>query len=132
MAPRMGPYQHALIKDLLRLGATQAECASAAGCTIRSIASIRRNLRVFGSTRAPVNGKGGQFSLSNRIIVVILMRLEEKPTLFSNELQWLIFNTFNIVVSRYTIFRELYLAGWTRKRVSQLDPLVELRVAYTK
>ena len=82
----MGPYQHALIKDLLRLGATRAECASAAGCTIRSIASIRRNLRVFGLTRAPLNGKGGQFLLSDPIIVVILIRLEEKPTLFSDEL----------------------------------------------
>ena len=86
MAPRMGPYQHALIEDLLRLGATRAECASAAGCTIRSIASIRRNLRVFRLTQAPLNGKGGQFSLSNQIIVVILIRLEEKPTLFGNKL----------------------------------------------
>ena len=127
MAPRMGLYQHALIEDLLRLGATRAECASAAGCTIRSIASIRRNLRVFGSTRAPVNGEGGQFSLSNRMIVVILMRLEEKPTLFGDELQWLLYNIFNIIVSRYIIFRELYLASWTRKRVSHLDYLVEPR-----
>ena len=123
----MGPYQHALIEDLLRLGVTRAECASTAGCTIRSIASIRRNLRVFGSTRAPLNGEGGQFLLSNRMVVVILIRLEEKPTLFGDELQWLLYNIFNIVVSRYTIFRELYLAGWTRKRVSHLDYLVEPR-----
>jgi len=32
------------------------------------------------------------------------MRLEEKLTLFSNELQWLIYNIFSIVVSRYIIF----------------------------
>ena len=82
----MGPYQHALIKDLLRLRATRAEYASTTSYTIRLIASIRRNLRVFGSTRAPSNGKGGQFLLSNRMVVVILMRLEEKPTLFSNKL----------------------------------------------
>ena len=79
-------YQHALVKDLLRLRATQAECASTAGCIARSITAIRRNLWIFRSTRAPPNGKGGQFLLSNRIIVVILIRLEEKPTLFSDEL----------------------------------------------
>ena len=118
MAPRMGTYQHALVEDLLRLGATRVECASTAGCTTRSITAIRRNLRIFGSTQAPPNGKGGQFLLSNRMILVILMRLEEKPTLFGDELQWLIFNTFDVVVSRYAIFRELYLAGWMRKCVS--------------
>jgi hypothetical protein len=104
MAPRMGLYQHALIEDLLRLGATRAECASTAGCTARSITAIRRNLRIFGSTRAPPNGEGGQFLLSNRMIVVILMRLEEKPTLFGDKLQWLIYDVFGVVVSRYTIF----------------------------
>ena len=104
MAPRMGPYQHALVEDLLRLKATRAECASTASCTTRSITAIRRNLRIFGSTQAPPNGESGQFLLSNRMIVVILIRLEEKPTLFSNELQWLIYDIFSIMVSRYIIF----------------------------
>ena len=99
MAPRMGTYQHALVEDLLWLGVTWAECASTAGCTTRSITAIRRNLRIFGSTRAPPNGEGGQFLLSNRMIVVILMRLEEKPTLFSDELQWLIYDIFSVVIS---------------------------------
>jgi hypothetical protein len=118
MAPRMGLYQHALIKDLLRLRATQAEYASTAGYIARLITTIRRNLRIFRLTRAPLNSKGGQFLLSNRIIVVILMRLEEKPTLFSDKLQWLIYDVFGVVVSRYIIFRELYLTGWIRKQVS--------------
>ena len=104
MAPRMGPYQHALIEDLLRLGATRAECASAAGCTVCSIASIRRNLRIFRSTQAPLNGKGGQFIMSNRMIIVVIMRLEEKPIFFSNEMEWLIYDIFNVVISCYTIF----------------------------
>ena len=86
MAPRMGPYQHALVEDLLRLRATRAEYASTAGCTTRSITAIRRNLRIFKSTRVPPNGKGGQFLLSNWIIIVILMQLKEKPTLFNNKL----------------------------------------------
>ena len=73
-------------------------------------------------TLAPLNGVGGQFLLINAMLVVVLMRLEEKPTLFGNELQWLLYNKFNVVISRYTIFQELYLAGWTRKRVSKLDP----------
>ena len=87
MAPRMGPYQHALIEDLLRLGATRAEYASAAGYTVRSITSIKKNLRVFGSTLAPPNCKSGQFLLNNQIIIVILLQLKEKPTIFSNKLQ---------------------------------------------
>ena len=87
MAPRMGPYQHALIEDLLRLGATRAEYASTAGYTVRSITSIKKNLRVFRSTLAPPNCKSGQFLLNNQIIIVILLQLKEKPTLFSNKLQ---------------------------------------------
>ena len=79
-------------------------------------------MRIFGTTRAPPNREGGQFLLSNAMIVVILIRLEEKPTLFGDELQWLLYDKFNVIISRYTIFRELYLAGWTRKRVSQFDP----------
>jgi hypothetical protein len=58
------------------------------------------------------------------MIVVVLIQLEEKPTLFSNKMELLIYNIFNVIVSRYTIFQEFYLAGWTKKRVSQLDSLV--------
>ena len=99
----MGLYQHALIKDLLWLKATQAEYAFVASYTVHLITLIRRNLRIFGLTRAPLNGKGGQFVISNRIIVV-LITLEEKPTLFSNKMEWLIYDIFNVVVSRYIIF----------------------------
>ena len=84
----------------------------------RLITAIKRNLQIFRSTQAPLNGEGGQFLISNRIIVVVLLRLEKKSTLYSNEMEWLIYNIFNVVVSRYTIFRELYMAGWIRKRVS--------------
>lgn len=44
----------------------------------------------------------------------------QTPTLFGNEMEWLIYDTFNVIVSRYTIFQELYLAGWTRKRCRQV------------
>jgi len=50
--------------------------------------------------------------------MVVLLRLEEKLTLYSNKIEWLIYNTFNVIVSHYIIFRELYIAGWIRKWVS--------------
>ena len=46
MAPQIGPYQHALIKDFLQLGVIWVKCTSAAGYTIRLIALIRRNLQL--------------------------------------------------------------------------------------
>ena len=44
MALRMGPYQHALVKDLLQLEATQAEYAFTASYLTYLITAIRRNL----------------------------------------------------------------------------------------
>jgi hypothetical protein len=43
--------------------------------------------------------------------MVVLLRLEEKPTLFGDKMEWLIYDTFNVIVSRYIIFRELYIAS---------------------
>ena len=36
--------------------------------------------------------------------MVVLIRLEEKLTLFDDETERLIYGTFNVIVSRYTIF----------------------------
>ena len=44
-------YQHALVKDLLRLRATRAEYTSTTSYITRLITAIRRNLRIFRSTR---------------------------------------------------------------------------------
>ena len=42
--------------------------------------------------------------MSNQMIVVVLIRLEEKLTLFGDKMEWLIYDIFNVVVSRYIIF----------------------------
>jgi hypothetical protein len=42
--------------------------------------------------------------MNNWIIIVVLIQLEEKPTLFSVKMELLIYNIFNVVVSRYIIF----------------------------
>jgi len=58
MAPNLAESQHAQIRDMILSERPTAEIADVAGCSMRAIYRINKNLRCFGSTKAPSNGVG--------------------------------------------------------------------------
>ena len=60
MAPNLAKSQTELVGDMIisDLPFTNLEIAKAAGCSTRSIQSIRSNIQHFGSIKAPSNGGG--------------------------------------------------------------------------
>ncbi|OQD86919.1 hypothetical protein PENSOL_c082G00325 [Penicillium solitum] len=84
MAPRLEPWQHELIRDMIqdREPFTNAQIAEAVRCTPRSIRAIRSNLRCFGNVRAPANGIGRRRSITPPMLEALREHLSEKPDLY--------------------------------------------------
>jgi hypothetical protein len=82
MAPNLAASQHELIRDMViskSLDTTQM--TDVAGCSDRSIKSIRLGLRCFGTTRAPLNG-GGRPRPITPMLEALCEYLLEKPDLY--------------------------------------------------
>jgi hypothetical protein len=61
MAPNLAVWQHAVIQDMIADGSlTNAQIAEVASCSGRTMSTSRTNLRHFGSTTTPYNGRGGR------------------------------------------------------------------------
>jgi len=59
MAPNLAASKHQMIGDMILIGTlTQKQMADAARCSERGIQRIARNMRCFGTTKAPSNGAG--------------------------------------------------------------------------
>jgi len=59
MALNLAESQHAVIRYMGHSKLSKAnEIADVAGCSLRAIFRIKKNLRCFGSTKAPPNGVG--------------------------------------------------------------------------
>ena len=83
MAPNLAESQHAEIHDMiLSESLTAAQMAEVAGCSSRSIRTIRLDLRYFGTTRAPSNGVGRRRSITPLMLDALCEYLLEKPELY--------------------------------------------------
>lgn len=80
MAPNLAESQHAVIGDMIHSKLFKAnEIAEVTGCSRRSICAINRNLRCFGSTKAPPNGVGRPRSVTPPMLDALREHLQENP-----------------------------------------------------
>lgn len=87
MAPNLAPSQHDQIRDMIvGQSLTNPQMADVAGSSIRTIKSIRANLRCFGNTKAPRNGCGRPRSLTPPMLDALCEHLLEKPDLYLDEM----------------------------------------------
>jgi hypothetical protein len=92
--------------------------ADAAGCSKRSIKSIRSNLRCFGTTKAPPNGSGRRRSITpptGGMLQALQQHLLEKPGLYLDEMALFLWDEFEAVVTAMSISRALKSIGWSKK-----------------
>jgi hypothetical protein len=87
MAPRLAASQHDMISDMIASKSLKTiDMAAAAGCSDRTIRSIRSNLRCFGSSRAPFNGGGRRRQITPVMLDALKERLLEKPGMYQDEM----------------------------------------------
>ena len=112
MAPNLAAAQHDQIRDMILSGEpTDVHMARIVGCSERSIRTIRLNLRLFGTTRAPSNRGGRPRSISPPIMNALYERLIEKPDIYRDEMDVFLYGEFDTLVRTSNISRALAAAG---------------------
>jgi hypothetical protein len=71
-----------------------AEIADGAGCSTRAIYRINKNLRCFGSTKAPSNGVGRPRSITPLMLDALCEHLLKNPGLYQHEMADFLWNHF--------------------------------------
>jgi hypothetical protein len=79
MALNLAKSQHALIEDMSHSKQFKAE-------EIRAIYRLKKNLRCFGSTKAPPNGVGRPRSITPPMLDALCKHLLDKPWLYQDEM----------------------------------------------
>jgi len=87
MAPNLTPLKRILIQHMIEDGGFKnEEIAEAASCTNRTVKAINRNLRLFGSTTAPLNRGGRPRSITPTMLNSLLEHLSPEPDLYIDEM----------------------------------------------
>src|SRR5438105_4068644 len=114
MAPNLSLSQHHHIRDMILSDSlTDGQIANVAGCTTRSIRTIKANLRCFGTCKAPANGIGRPRSITPPMLSALCDRLIEKPHMYQDEMAVFLWDEFDILVTTHSIGRALKGAGWS-------------------
>jgi transposase len=121
MARKLAKSQHSQIKGMLRSKSFKAhEIAGTTECSVRSVYTIKSNLRQYGSTKAPSNGGGRPRSITPAMFDALCERLLEKPDLYLDEMVLFLLDEFGVQVSTQSIRRALRSIGWTKKKIRRI------------
>lgn len=120
MARNLKSWQREIIVHMIhsRKKLTTAQMAGIAKCTRRSVTHIRKNLRLFGTTRAPPVPAGRPPSITP-LYALLCDYLTEKPGLYIEEMAIFLWDEFNVLPSPSSIKRALSQEGWKKKKAQQ-------------
>jgi transposase len=121
MASNLAVSTHELTENVIKSklqgdrGPTDEQTASIARCSARTIRRHRRNVLLYGSTKAPSNGSGRpktvkppmRSALHDKLAIVPSMRLKDMVTFLRGE--------FEVELSSHSIRRDLRDVTWSKK-----------------
>src|ERR1700716_985092 len=106
MALNLAESQHAEIRHMIHSKSLKADkMAAVAGCSRRSIYAINRNLRCFGSTKAPSNGGGRPRSVTPPMLDALCKYLEKDPGKYLYEMVNFLQMKFEVPVTTSSVRR---------------------------
>lgn len=121
MAPNLAVVTHQMICDMiLSRTLTQKQMAEAAHCSERGIQRIARNLRLFGTTKAPSNGAGRRRRITDHMLDILCEYLLVKPGLYQDEMAVFLYDEFGIYVTTSDISKALKSIKWSKKASRQV------------
>jgi transposase len=114
MALNLATSQHELIRDMIvSKSLKNSQMAEVAGCSPRSIKSIRSNPRCFGTTKAPSNGGGRPRSITSPMLETLGQHLLEKLFQYLDEIVVFLWDEFEALVIISSISRALASIDWS-------------------
>lgn len=120
MARHLEPWQRTKIVHMIRSKKfTPSQIAKSMGCDRRSVSTIRKNLRVFGTAGTPSVQAGCQPTVTPYMTDALLDHLNEQPGLYLEEMIAYLEYQFGTRVSKYSVQRALARQGWTKKQIRQ-------------
>jgi transposase len=116
MALNLSVSQHAEIQHMIEVKRfTHRQIADVANCSIDAVEAISRNLRDFGSTRAP--GSGGRPPFVTPVMrEALLEHLLRKLGLSLKEMEVYFWDEFEVSTTKSSISRTLRSAKWSKKK----------------
>jgi transposase len=93
----------------------ERQMAAAAQCYERTIQRMKRNIRIYGETKAPSNGVGRRRKITPRMLDVLCEYLLTKPDLYQYEMADFLYDGIGITVETYDVSRALKSAKWSKK-----------------
>lgn len=101
MARNIDSWQHDLIIHMLcsKKRLTTSQMAKLAKCSERSVTNIRKNLRLFGSSRSPPISPGRPSNIAKVMVDALFDHHAEKPGLYVEAMAIFLFDDFNVVPS---------------------------------
>jgi transposase len=121
MAPNLARSEHALIGDMIKTKLFKAnEIAKVVGCSRRSICAITKNLRCFGSTKAPSEGAGRPRSVTPPMVDALREFLQQIPGAYLYEMADFLQKEFEVRLTTASIKRALVSIGWTKKKIRRV------------
>ena len=117
MAPRLSPAQHAEIRYMLEDGRFRhKQIGKATNSSLDAVKAIKRNLRNFGSTMAPLPSRGGRPpSITTPMRDALLEYLVQKPGSTLEEMAIFLWDEFEANPSNSSISRTLQSVKWSKK-----------------
>ncbi len=126
MAPNLAVSTHEFTENIIQSklqgdqAPTDEQTASIARCSARTIRRHRRNVLLYGSTKAPSNGAGRpktvkppmRSALHDKLAIVPSMRLKEMVAFLRGE--------FEVELSRHSIGRDLRSTAWSKKATQNI------------
>lgn len=92
------------------------QIGQAANCSVDAVKAISRNLRDFGSTRAPQNRGGRPTSITPTMREALLEHLLRKRDLYLEEMVVYLWDEFEARVTKSSVSRTLRSAHWSKKK----------------
>jgi transposase len=118
MARHLEPWRRTKIVHMIRSGRfTSSQIAESAECDRRTVSTIRKNLRLFGTPGTPSVHIGYQPTVTPYMIDVLLDHLNEQPGLYLEEMVGYLYYQSRAWVSKYSVQRALTRWGWTKKQM---------------
>lgn len=135
MAPNLSISKREKLQKLVLAGNLKdVAIAKEIPCSVRTVVSVRSNLKMFGTTTAPYNGCGRPPSVPEHMAMALLEHLIIKQHLYVDEMADYFWDYFETVVSADSIYRLLHKKEWSNKtarRIAQ-QRCPELRSACRK
>jgi transposase len=117
MAPNLRAEKHARIRRMIEQRCfTNGQIADDNDCRIGAVKAIKRNIRDFGSTKAPGCRGGRPSSITPEIRDALLAHLDKNPELYLEEMVAYLRDEFGVHVTRFSVRRVLHSARWSKKK----------------